>query len=251
MEFLATDVNSMSYTGGTNCVNSSFRDVEGHNWWAIQWSPDYQNAQDFKGPKLFWEDDMVKPAINYEGSYDHLWTLEFGARAQGWLSYLNGMYGYGYGAADIWLYNSTYDMEEDSVRGSVTITVADKKMKWYDSVDLPSATQVGYMKEFMLENEWHTLIPRFDDSAWSEMNENCWYSLASNGNSTYVAYFYNTTKDTGALRGMDDTKYTAQWFNPRDNSYTDIGTVRPDADGKWDIPEKPDENDWVLKVSVK
>ena len=192
---------------GTVASNSSFRDLPGHTWYAAQWSP-AKNAQlDFNIPKDFLNNGQGKPAINYEGLYDHLWTLEFGARMQGWTAYLNGMFGCGYGAVDIWLYNSTYDIDNPTIRDGITITVADKQIKWNESVNFKSAFQMGYMHSFFNLIEWWTLIPRFDDSSWYANNGSL-YSVASNNNDLYVAYFYNNTnRNTGTLRNLANTQY--------------------------------------------
>ncbi|MHB1484973.1 MAG: apiosidase-like domain-containing protein [Saccharofermentanales bacterium] len=240
---------------GTNATNSAFRNVPGHSWYAVQWSPPSNSQIDFKPLEDFWNNGQGKPIVNYEGSYDHLWTLEFGARQQGWTAYLNGMFGQGYGAEDIWLYNSTYDMENDSVRGDVIITVKDKQIKWYDSINLPSATQLGtHMHKFFDTFEWWKLKPCFNDPDMKYIYFPTWgYSAATISNQTYVAYFYNKTIATGMLLGLATGKtYTGKWFNPRTGIYTKISSgikgVGPKS--SFSIPVKPDSGDWVLYVTI-
>lgn len=128
---------------GVLASTSGFRDVPGHTWYGVQWTPPHESGIHWLPVKDFWENGQSKPVVNYEGSYDHLWTLGDGARQQGWAAYLNGMFGHGYGAIDIWLYDSKYDMDKATVRGSVTVTVEQKKTKWITSVDFPSATELG------------------------------------------------------------------------------------------------------------
>jgi hypothetical protein len=89
-----------------------------------------------------------KPSGLYEGLYDYLWTNKFGARMQGWTAFLNGMFGHSYGAVDIWLYDSAYNMNAPTIRDGITITAADKQIKWAESVNLNSALQMGYMHNF-------------------------------------------------------------------------------------------------------
>lgn len=235
---------------GTIASNSSFRDLPGHSWYAAQWSP-AKNAQlDFNIPKDFWFNGQGKPAVNYEGCFDHLWTLEFGARMQGWTAYLNGMFGSGYGAEDIWLYNSTYDIDKPTIRDGITITVADKQIKWNASVNLNSAYQLGYMHKFFNLIEWWTLTPRFDDSTWFS-NNGSWYSIASNNNDLYVAYFYNNTnRNTGTLNNLANTQYSVQWYNPITGKFNTSITVTI-TNGSYSIGGKPDNNDWVLLVKKK
>jgi hypothetical protein len=60
-----------------------------------------------------------------------------------------------------------------------------------------------------------------------------------------VAYFLRGAPSGGTLSHLQDTTYTAQWFNPRDGSYAGIGECVP-KDGAWRFPPKPDAEDWVL-----
>ena len=229
---------------GTVASTSSFRDLPGHSWYAAQWSPAINTQLDFQIPKDFWESGQGKPVVNFEGLYDHLWTNHFGARMQGWTAFLNGMYGHGYGAADIWLYNSDYDMEKESNHHGIKITVEDKKTKWDKSVEFASAWQMGIMRRFFESIDWWDLTPRFDDEAWFE-NDSSFYSIASKENELYVAYFYNKTLKTGIIKGLDNSEYVCQWFNPVNGKYLDSNRIQI-QNRLYDIGNKPDEMDWIL-----
>lgn len=242
---------------GVLASTSSFRDVPGHTWYGVQWTPPHESGIRWLPVKDFWENGQGKPVVNYEGSYDHLWTLGDGARQQGWVAYLNGMFGHGYGAIDIWLYDSKYDMDKDTVRGSVTVTVEQKKTKWTTSVDFPSATELGvHMKSFFTSMQWWKLTPRFDDPNWFQAESSAWYSLATIESDVYVLYLYNgATTSSGTLRHMRPASYVAQWFNPRTGVYMNIGTFTPARDAQsggcqWKIPAKPTAADWVLVVKA-
>ncbi|MDD6209868.1 MAG: DUF4038 domain-containing protein [Bacteroidales bacterium] len=227
---------------GTIASNSSFKNIEGHNWYACQWSPDKTKQFDFRVPKDFWNSENIKPTVNYEGQYDHFWTNTFGARMQGWTAYLNGMYGYGYGAAGIWLIINKYpddmaggyDLDRDTDK---EITKEVKRMEWNKALYLPAAEQVGKHMRNFLEN-----------LEWSDLKES-YYALASIENNLYVCYFYNNDLKTGTLKNMKPgITYTAKWYDPRTGEYHNIGKIRPEDDGTWNIPEKPDSEDWVLFV---
>ena len=245
------------YGYGVMASTSGFRSVPGHTWYGVQWTPPQNSDIPWPLVKDFWENGQGKPIINYEGSYDHLWTLEEGARQQGWTAYLNGMFGQGYGAIDIWLYNSKYDMDKDSVRGPVTVTVEQKKTKWTGSLEFPSATQLGlHMKNFFTALQWWKLTPRFDDTNWFQPEKSAWYSLATSDADLYVVYLYNwRTTATGTLRHMRPATYAAKWFNTKTGEYTDLGEFRPENGDRgegcqWKIPEKPTASDWVLLAMV-
>lgn len=232
---------------GVLATTSSFREVPGHTWYAMQWTPPNNAGIPWPTVKDFWNQGQGKPVVNYEGSYDHLWTLEEGARQQGWTAFLNGMCGLGYGAIDIWLYQSNYDMNKDSVRGAFTITVAQKRTPWTESVDFPAATQLGvHMRTLLTEVKWWELTPRFDDRTWFTPQASAWYSLATAGPDVCVLYLYNwTSTATGTLNQLRPALYTAQWFNPRTGERTGLGSFQPEA-GSWTIPPKPTAADWVL-----
>jgi hypothetical protein len=266
-------------TGSTTASNSAFKDVPGHNWFAAQWSPKLNGQLDFDVPRDYWENGDGKVAVNFEGRYENLWTKNFGARVQGWTAFLNGMYGYGYGCVDIWLYKSTYDIDTTSNDGIDTITPADKAVWWSESVEFETAYQMGYMREFLDSVSWWTLTPRFDERKWFSPdifynftgkirsvltgdntlfekllnltkigNGKPYYSLATDSNDLYAVYFYNRTDYTGVVKNMDKTfRYTAKWFNPRTGEYEGgEKAIKPNLFGNYRIGGKPDTNDWVL-----
>ena len=246
---------SMDPVHGVNATRSSFKYIDGHNWFAMQWTPARLSQLDFSIPKNFWNCDVTKPTVNYEGSFDHFWTNSLGARLEGWSAYLNGVYGFGYGAAGVWLtindyatgdYAGNYDLDRDT---DSEITMAVKRMNWYEGMQLPAANQLGFMHTFFSAIEWWNLTPRFDDTVWFS-NNGSFYSVASKNNDLYVAYFYNTTTNTGTLKGMANVPYWMQWFNPITGVYGTAKTITP-ANGSYVIGVKPDGNDWVLKVYKK
>lgn len=231
---------------GVCCSTSSFRNVKGHTWYGIQWGPSLTSRPDFRLARDFWENGQGKVTVNYEGRYDHLWTKHLGAREQGWTAYLNGMFGQGYGAIDIWLYKSKYDIDKETNDGAEIITPEDKQTPWCKSVEFETAFQMGYMRKFFEKLEWWKLEPRFDDAAWCGFGGGCFYSLATIGHDVFVAYFYNRTQETGFLRGLQGT-YTLQWYNPRTHEYGDSTTIV--CDGEYALGDKPDEKDWVLLLT--
>ena len=238
----------------------------GHNWWGAQWSPVLNGQAYAIVAQDYWNSKKV--AIMYESRYCYLGTKDFGARAQGWIAYLNGMYGYGYGAQDIWHYNVTYNENTESYDGVETITVADKQVKWSDAIEFESGYQVGYMRKFFSNIEWWKLTPKFfTDQIYfnpdkgvannkGEYPDTSIYACATDANNTYVVYFYNQTTNTGTIGNMNaSATYTAKWFNPRTNEYQmisqSIQANTRDANGNpgYTLPSKPDNNDWVVLVT--
>ena len=256
--------NSNTTNQGTIASNSSFKNIEGHNWFAAQWVPEKTSQLDFRIPRDFWNSQPPRPTVNYEGHYDNFWTNTQGARMQGWTAYLNGMMGHGYGAAGIWTIINSYPDDLATGYGldetTTGVTLAQKRMPWYEGLMLPAAEQLGkHMRGFFEELEWWRLTPRFDDSNWSSLGGTfggligaSWYSIATIDNNVYVCYFYNTNTNTGTLRNLNTAStYTAQWYNPQTGVYTNIGDIASQSNGYWTIPVKPSTADWVLLVKVK
>ncbi len=222
----------------------------GHNWWGAQWQPSLDGKLqlgDFGVAKEYWMSE--KPAVMYESRYDRLWTMEFGARAQGWIAYLNGMYGYGYGAQDIWAYDNDFLKDTSWSDGVETVTVEDHQMRWSESIELPSGYQVGYMRQFFEKLEWHKLVPTFNSETYFKPNklETNLYACATDENNVYVVYFYSKHMRTGTIQRLDaNATYTATWYNPRTNEYTKIEEFEGEY---YEVPLRPDREDWVLLVT--
>ena len=245
--------------GASAFLSGEVTEKTGHNWWAVQWQPDLVNQDNGKVPKDYWNSD--KGAINYESRYCNLWTKDYGARAQSWIAMLNGFAGVGYGAADIWLYNGTYNLDEPSNDGIETISIKDKAAAWSTAVNFESAYQQGYMRQFFESFEWWRLAPDFNDNNYFDgrvsSRKKSVYSCATIGNDLYVIYMYNKAVASGIVCNMDkDAVYEAKWFNPRTNEYIDIGEIKADKTDKngnpaWSAPDRPEALDYVLYVVKK
>ena len=234
----------------------------GHSWWGVQWSPSLVANPDSNVARDYWADP--RPAVNYEGRYCYLWTKDFGARAQGYISFLSGMFGYGYGAIDIWLYLSTYDVKTTSNDGVEKITPADKQVPWCKSVEFPSAHQMAHFKKFFGSFDWWNLKPGFDDGARFTPRsgtakapaKGIAYVFATLANpNRAVFYFYGpnrlTNRLTGTVHGLTpDRFHTVRWFNTRTGEWKDeSATFVSDDRGNLELPPKPDASDWALVVT--
>lgn len=247
---------------------SCFRDVNAHNFYAAQWNPSKTGQSDFLTEKDYWYNSQGKPVINYEGQYCYLWTKNFGSRMQGWLSFLNGMYGYGWGAHDTWSYLNIFDEENDSSDGVDTITSEEKKnATWEDALNYESSYQVGYMRSFFEETEWYNLIPRFDNRAYFVPGNNVYYVYAGNEENTeIVIYFYSftdksvaeksNTKYYGGIKTgtvgslVPEGEYTYKWFNPITGEYSEEYSFTATKFGTHYIGEKPSATDMVLLIEA-
>ena len=218
----------------------------GHNWWAAQWSPSLTSKIKSSVVRDYWNSE--RPAVNYEGRYCGLWTKDYGARAQAWISFLSGFCGYGYGAADIWLYKSNYDTEKASWDGIDSISIADKKAFWPQTVEYESANQMKYLRYFLTGIKWWKLTPIFpDEKKFIKTKEAVAYALSDQ---YHILYFYNRNNRTGAIEGLPhNSRIWYRWFNPRNGRNSKKVYQRVGKDGKFVLPSKPDKSDWVLLIN--
>lgn len=218
----------------------------GHNWWAAQWSPSLTGPVSPDIVLDYWE--TSRPAINYEGRYCGLWTKDFGSRAQGWISFLSGFFGYGYGAIDIWLYQSNYDIKQETFDGVDHVTPEDKLKPWSESIEYPSALQMRYLRSFMESFDWWNLVPVLSgDKAFQADAKAYVYARTPE---THVLYFFSKETATGEITDIQKGKsLQLTWFNPRSGEKSDPIKITVSEEGRLILPEKPDTEDWVLQVS--
>ena len=216
----------------------------GHNWWAAQWSPSLIEPVDPGLVRDYFESS--RPAVNYEGRYRGLWTMDFGSRAQGWIAFLSGFCGYGYGAIDIWLYKSTYDTGSDSFDGVDSIKVADKLKPWSEALEYPSALQMRHLRSFLESFDWWNLVPVLSDEKGFEAGEGVAYACAGTSE-IRVLYFFSDSDRTGTITDLQpNTSMILYWYNPRTGEYGPELQMISGADGRLALPRKPDREDWVL-----
>jgi len=234
----------MEHTGTAVAFNSWWKSKPYHDGWAVQWQGDMTGMSTAKD---FWYHAATKPAVLYEPAYDGFWTDNRGALAGAYKAFQYGMYGYGYGAAGVW--NDIYSKSGEPDDFGTGYEMPARYVWWYDGANYPTGDQLTYFRDFYTSLEWWKLIPRFDDGAWASFGDAARSLLSSDGNHTYVVFFFNGTQSTGTLKQMDGAYlYKARWFNPRTGAYSLISDTVQSVSGQWSIPSKPDANDWVLLV---
>lgn len=233
----------MENTSSTLASNSWWGNKEYHNWWAIQWQEGI-NSDIISVAKDFWNHLPAKPSVLYESPYEGFWTDAKGARGVGYKAFQSGIYGYGYGANGIW--NDLYSKVPPDYGTDYEMPV--RYLNWYDGANLLGARQLQFLKKFYSGIDWWKQVPRFDDTIWSAFADKNQSLLTTNGQESFVVYFYNRVPSTGILKNIEkNVWYIAKWFNTRDGNYTTIKTFKT-ADGAWTIPDKPDSEDWILTV---
>ena len=219
----------------------------GHNWWAAQWSPSLHETPGPEAVRDYWLSD--RPAVNYEGRYCGLWTMNFGSRAQGWISFLSGFCGYGYGAADIWLYHSGFDATTTSFDGVEHITPEMKAVSWQESLEYPSAFQMRHLRDLLESFDWWNLVPVIPgDPVFRDASGAAVYARTPR---EHLLYFYGKGTETGRISTLPPEGGTdARWYDPRTGGFREAALPVRESDGYWALPPKPDGQDWVLVLRV-
>jgi hypothetical protein len=233
----------MESTDNTTAPTSWWSGKPFHNGWAVQWQGEMTEKGIAEG---FWNALPTKPSVLYESAYDGFWTDSRGALGAAYKAFQYGMYGYGYGANGIW--NDIYSKPGEPADFGTDCQMPEHYGWWRDGADLPTGDQLAYFKKFYTSLEWWKLVPRFNDHAWGYFLNASQAFLSSDGHDTYVVFFTGSERTPASLNQMENAStYAAQWFNPRNGEYQNIGAVTP-KDSQWVIPDRPTGQDWVLLV---
>ncbi len=235
----------------TSIKNSTFGKLEAHDWYAAQYNTPLNTGLDWDKLREYYNNPGSKPVVNYEGRYDHFWTGSFGARAQGWIAFMNGQTGYGYGVQPIWSIFWAFN-------GMTVFTSTDENgefrtdANWLEGLRSEAGAQVSYIKKFLSEYEWWRLVPCFNGSYFYDPNGSN-YSVSHIGNEVYLGYFYGTSPNNdklGTLTSMKNGEYTVKWFNCQTGEYAESFSATV-TDGTYKLPPKPDRGDWAIAVEFK
>lgn len=234
----------------TSVGNSNFGKLESHTWYASQYNTPLNSSINWELMREYWNNPGSKPVVNYEGRYDHFWTGTEGSRAQGWIAYMNGQVGYGYGVQPIWsifwAQNGITDFNSKDESGEFRMDA-----NWVEGLYADAGRQVSYIKSYLSKYEWWRLTPCFNTS-YFYVPGSCKYSVCHIGNELYLGYFYgnNTNGKLGKFTAMANGEYEVQWFSCITGEYGDAFTVTV-TDGTYTLPAKPDAGDWVISVKIK
>ena len=229
-----------------------FDDLESHSWYAAQYNMNITSTPNWDMLEEFWNKSDAKPVVNYEGQYDHFWCNTAKARAQGWMAFLNGQVGYGYGSQPIWSIfwggNESNTVNSDE-RGEFSIALT-----WLEGLHSEAGQQMVYMKDFLEDYEWWKLVPNFQvtsDTYFTRASDQR-YSVATVENKLFIGYFYGEitrNKPLGTLQKMENADYEVVWMNCVTGERTNPIVVTI-TDGTYQIPKKPTSDDWVVAVKL-
>ncbi len=235
--------------GYTSVENSAFGKLDGHTWYASQYNSSSKEKLNWSLLREYWNNPGSKPVVNYEGRYDHFWTGTYGARYQGWVAYMNGQVGYGYGVQPIW---SIFWSGDDSNNWTSSDEWGEFKRNanWLDGLRSEAGEQVTYIKDFLSEYEWWRLAPCFEYSYFYKPSSRFLSTFCHIDNDLYIGYCYSAThsrEEFGTLMAMKNGEYEVKWFNCQTGEYAEPYTITV-TDGTYKIPARPGEGDWAVAV---
>ena len=119
-------------------------------------------------------------------------------------------------------------------------------------LDKPGSYEMKYTGDFFRYADFSRLVPRFNSAKYSDCRSEEKAVASSDNADTYVAYFCNTDRTTGTLKGLNRKEtYRAAWYNPLTGRFIDIrDSIRPLL-GVYTIPLKPTTGDWALLVTSR
>lgn len=172
-----------------------------------------------KGPMSeMWSKLKPMPYINMEPNYEEIGfriTAKDVRNASYWSIFATPIAGVTYGANGVWPWLAEGEkILNHNDKGGVT--------GWRKSIDFPGSIQMGYLAEFIKKLEWWNLFPanKILITQPGEETYNHWISVVKSSNDeTIVAYI--PEKAEVKLFNPKGYKYSAKWFNPVTNEYSE------------------------------
>lgn len=200
---------------------------------ALNGEPYYAGYKDARGP------GSVNYSRGAEGGTDMDNTFVRSCMYGCFLS--GGLAGHVYGAEGIW----GADIEPSA------------PVHMWEAFQWKSASQMHYLRDFAFSigKRYQELVPDADlvspNKTHDILSYTGWaYCARTDDKEIFLSYF-ETGCPRSFIRGAKlNSLYRAQWFNPRDGSWQDVGDgiLRANKIGIIRLPDFPDDNDWGLKL---
>lgn len=216
--------------------------IDFHMWGSYH--ADVNISKSFEQSLADWKLPNPKPTINGEPNYeghginyaidDNGVFTSTDVRVAAYWSVFSGSAGITYGAQPIWQFT-------DASRKKLSSKTF---MNWKEGLELPGATQVGYLKKLMESRPMQDLVP--DPSLISSGQGSCsGYSAAIRGKSHLFVYIPTGNKITLKLGIISGNLIKATWFNPRNGENTAIGEFDNSGERSFDVPGMSKELAWL------
>jgi len=229
----------------------------GASWWFFndeEWidiraaqSGHGQNSFNWQLMQIGYSMKPVKPMMDLETAYPGFRhglpptnATDDHARRGAYWSVFAGACGHTYGHHSIW------QMHDPRRR-----SIANPKGYWYEVLDVPSAFQMGYLRELMQSRSFTTAIAD-QGIILTEQTRPDDYIEALRGQDFIMVYTPTGKSFTLQLGKLKGNTLIASWFDPRNDKTTQIGNVENKGKKHFDPPgEEEFGNDWVLILDVE
>jgi hypothetical protein len=234
------------------------------SWLDINWIQTYAFVEDVSESVFAdYNKRPVKPVIMAEPGYEFYLSGSYGkqrykvidgnlSRLQAWSSILNGAAGHTYGAWGVWqFYTPTHPQPGTNSKNA---------KPWSTRLDAEGASNMKHLRSFFTSSNfrWTALTPRRNwlrvngkTPKWPSRNDFSPPHLAVSPGKTYVVYIPSGNRRKAiTVTHLNNNPYRARWYNPRNGQYRTINNP-PNGVNQWKIPALPDNNDWVLLLTVE
>ncbi|MCD6407479.1 DUF4038 domain-containing protein [bacterium] len=188
--------------------------------------------------------------VNYEGilgsSKDDIQRLTF------WSSILSGIAGYTYGANGLWQFNLKTRPYGASPHGTKWGDIP-----WKEVYRLPGSCQIGMGKKFLTRYRWWEFQPHPE---WIEIKEKSKFfkeseffvPYAAGNEEVRIIYLSPLFAPCLKIKNFEkNVKYTAFFYDPETGKKYPEMEVKPDLEGKWEVPKVPVFKDLVVVIEKR
>ncbi|MFD0961025.1 glycoside hydrolase family 140 protein [Paenibacillus chungangensis] len=193
----------------------------------------------------------VKPVLDGEPCYEDIprafhprngYFDEADVRRAAYYAIFSGACGHTYGHHSVWaMCDGFYDSVSMNESGVFFI------MHWKDGLHRPGAGQMRYLKELWQQFSMEGSEP--DQQLIATNFEGANYRTGLKGRNASMIYCPNGLYVDVSMGWIGWEKVHTSWFNPRDGSYTDVGTFPGEGKRRYVCPSSGRGNDWVLVLS--
>ncbi len=190
------------------------------------------------------------PVVNGEVCYEGIGgqSREEVQRFMFWICILGGACGHTYGANGLWQVNT-----EEKPFGPSPSGTAWGNTPWGEAYQLPGSRQLGLGKKFLERYEWWRFEPHPE---WVEPHgtqEEIYAPFAGGIPGKVRVVFLPSGVWNISFKGIEgQVRYHARLFDPVTGELRDLGPVKPDDQGNWQLPlnRPPVYQDWVVVLEA-
>lgn len=200
----------------------------------------------------------MKPVVHSEGQYegnymsylsqegdDDICTADV-VRFEAWAAFMSGACGHTYGSNGIWQFYDPYDTSGDKWRDDMDV------QPWWNCLDHEGAGDMIHIREFFEKvglQGWMKLEPGREKLQINGTvpDENAWYDPYCLSSPEQIVIYIPAGNQGKMIEitELHQATFKGTWFNPRNGMKIPLDNSPVGLDS-WEIPGRPDDQDWVL-----